>query len=68
MNVFVSSDSALVEFDSAMLNVIIGAVGTVIDQHCDDPDAVAYTDTLHQVETLLVNVRARLMLHHLEGV
>jgi len=68
VNVFVGNDSVIVELDSSMLNVIIGAIGTVIDDHCDDPDAVAYTDVLHEVETMLVNVRARAGVHHLEGV
>lgn len=68
MNVFIGMDSAVVELDATMLNVIIGAVGTVIDMHSDDPDTRAYTDALHDVEHMLVNVRARLGVHHMEGI
>lgn len=68
MNVFIGMDSAVVELDATMLNVIIGAVGTVIDQCSDDPDARAYTDALHDVEHMLVKVRARLRVHHMKGI
>ena len=40
------------------LSLIIGAIDTVIEEHIDDEDARAFTDQLHELDTLLRNIRA----------
>lgn len=41
----------------ADINVLLGALSTVIDQHADDPDVRAFTDRLHELEGQLLDLR-----------
>lgn len=41
----------------ADINVLLGALSTVIDQHADDPDVRAFTDRLHEIEGQLLDLR-----------
>lgn len=41
----------------ADINVLLGALSTVIHQHADDPDVRAFTDRLHEIEGQLLDLR-----------
>lgn len=41
----------------ADINVLLGALSTVIEQHADDPDVRAFTDRLHEIEGQLLDLR-----------
>jgi len=43
--------------DAADIKVLVGAVGTIIDQHVDDEDVRAFTDRLHEIETQLLELQ-----------
>lgn len=47
-----------ISIDQQMLDVLIGAVDVIIEQHIDDEDARAFTDQLHELDTMLRRVRA----------
>ena len=51
-------DSVAVPLRASDLSFIIGAIDTVIEEHIDDEDARAFTDQLHELDTLLRNIRA----------
>jgi hypothetical protein len=51
-------DSVAVPLRASDLSLIIGAIDTVIEEHIDDEDARAFTDQLHELDTLLRNIRA----------
>jgi hypothetical protein len=51
-------DSVAVPLRTSDLSLIIGAIDTVIENHIDDEDARAFTDQLHELDTLLRNIRA----------
>lgn len=51
-------DSVAVPLRASDLSLIIGAIDTVIENHIDDEDARAFTDQLHELDTLLRNIRA----------
>lgn len=52
------TDTVVVPLRASDLGLIIGAIDTVIEEHIDDEDARAFTDQLHELDTLLRNIRA----------
>ena len=53
--------------DREDVEVLLGAVGSVIDSRADDPDALAFTDRLHNLETNLIRLRVSIR-NEMEGV
>lgn len=47
--------------DTADINVLLGALSTVIDQHADDPDVRAFTDRLHELEGKLLDLNVSIL-------
>lgn len=41
----------------ADISVLVGALSTVIDKHADDPDVRAFTDRLHELEGMLLDLK-----------
>ena len=47
--------------NTADINVLLGALSTVIDQHADDPDVRAFTDRLHELEGKLLDLNVSIL-------
>ena len=52
---------------TADINVLLGALSTVIDQHADDPDVRAFTDRLHELEGKLLDLNVSILKETMES-